>query len=141
MVWPFSSTGQQRPQLNINTLHNDDYEGYSDQIIVSSETRRVFLSLGSTTVYGYPSAGGFFVLFYCNGVDLDVLGLSRFKTAERSEDLEAEDRHCARMRKLGAWKFTSCHEYEYMNVFQPEKLERQIFVFAGWPENGPGVIQ
>lgn len=53
-----------------------------------------------TVVRGWPSTGGCLVLS-CDGVELDFLGLDRFKEVPRSTDPDEEDAHCMRMRKLG----------------------------------------
>ncbi|RYP18791.1 hypothetical protein DL765_003726 [Monosporascus sp. GIB2] len=134
-LWPFSRKGQGRPSSNYDPSYEDD----TDQDVSGPETRRVAFGTHTTIVYGYPSSGGVLVLPYCNGVDLTFLDIPRFEPVERSEDPAAEDRHCHRMRKLGAWKFTSVREYELMELFSPEELGRKILVVAAWPQSGAGV--
>ncbi|KAI1504901.1 hypothetical protein F5X99DRAFT_370227 [Biscogniauxia marginata] len=131
--WPFSR--EARPSPNYDPTHEDD----ADQDVSGPQTRRVVLGAHSTRVYGYPSSGGVLVLPFCNGVDLAFLHLPRLGPAERSGDPAAEDRHCARMRRLGAWWFASVDEYESTQYFSPERLDRKMLVVAAWPRGGAGV--
>ncbi|RYP60207.1 hypothetical protein DL769_008231 [Monosporascus sp. CRB-8-3] len=134
-LWPFSREGQGRPSPNSDPSYEDDV----DQDVPDPDKRRVAFGAHTTTVYGYPSSGGVLVLPYCNGVDLAFLDIPRFEPVERSKDPAAEDRHCQRMRRLGAWKFTNVGEYERMPYLSPEKLNRMILVVAAWPQGGAGV--
>ncbi|KAI6091815.1 hypothetical protein F4821DRAFT_225639 [Hypoxylon rubiginosum] len=119
--------------------YDPSYEDCTDWNTLEPETHRVVFGTYSTTVYGYPSSGGVLVLPFCNGVDLLFLQLSRFEPAERSDDPVEEDRHCARMRALGAWRFTSVYEYNTMDFFHPGALDDKVLVIAAWPRNGTGV--
>ncbi|CAJ2509456.1 Uu.00g144820.m01.CDS01 [Anthostomella pinea] len=73
------------------------------------------------------------------GVDLVFLQLSRFEPAERSEDSTEEDRHCDRMRQLGAWSFSSVDSYHMIGWMKPELLDGKPLVVAAWPQSGEGV--
>jgi hypothetical protein len=68
--------------------------------------RLAFGSGPGARVVAYPSKGGMDVLDALNGLDLDFLGLDRFKTVQRSQDPAEEDALCVKMRRLGAvwWK-------------------------------------
>ncbi|KAI0885877.1 uncharacterized protein GGS22DRAFT_162191 [Annulohypoxylon maeteangense] len=129
--------------LSHGTRPSSDHEpGYDDCIECEPDppdTIRVRIGSHSTCVYGYPSSGGVLVLPHCNGVDLSFLGLPRFDSCDRSDDPEVEDRHCALMRKLGAWKFTSVGEYEFAELLQPDTLDRKKLVIAAWLQSGEGV--
>ncbi|KAI2780621.1 hypothetical protein F4815DRAFT_469704 [Daldinia loculata] len=103
--WPLFRASRSLPDEN----SQEDDAGWD---VPEPETHRVISGYHLTEVYGHPSSGGFIVLPHCNGVDLLFLQLSRFDPAERSEDPAAEDQHCARMRMLGAWWFTSADEYK-----------------------------
>ncbi|KAI2466415.1 hypothetical protein F4781DRAFT_434387 [Annulohypoxylon bovei var. microspora] len=119
--------------------YDPSHEDCTHQNVSPPETRRVVIGARSTCVLGYPSCGGVLVLPLCNGVDLSFLGLPRFDSSERSEDSAAEDRHCARMRKLGAWEFESVREYDMLKFFTPRDLVRKTLVVAAWPQGGEGV--
>ncbi|KAI6089289.1 hypothetical protein F4821DRAFT_257083 [Hypoxylon rubiginosum] len=118
--------------------YDPSYEDCTDWNTTEPETHRVVFGSRWTTVYGYPSSGGVLVLPFCNGVDLSFLQLARFSPAERSDDPAAEDQHCVRMRKLGAWKFASVWEYDTMDLFHPGKLDAKMLVVAAWPGSGAG---
>lgn len=69
------------------------------------------------TEFGSPSpfttvssTGGFYVII-CNGVELDLPGLSRFNPNPRAEDPADEDVQFASMRKLGATFYPSDWDY------------------------------
>ncbi|RYC56891.1 hypothetical protein CHU98_g9325 [Xylaria longipes] len=132
--WPFFHPDN-APSGHDPTHKDDD----GDQDTPTPHTHRVVFGAHSTSVYGYPSSGGALVLPFCNGVDLSFLGLSRFDPAEREEDPAKEDLHCARMRKLGAWWFSSVHEYQTIDCFEPEILHHKMLVIAAWPQTGQGV--
>lgn len=110
-------------------------EDCTDQDTTPHCNQRVSFSAHSTIVYGYPSTGGTLILPYCNGVDLSFLDLPRFERSSRSEDEEVEDRHCARMRMLGAWWFNSVDEYDRMQWLEPDVLARKKIVTVAWPQD------
>ncbi|OJJ73305.1 hypothetical protein ASPBRDRAFT_121978 [Aspergillus brasiliensis CBS 101740] len=95
-------------------------------------------------VRGFPSKGGFYVLRQCVGVELDFLGLDRFKNTERPSksdpDWQAkEEAHCDRMRRLGATWFETVHdEFESMYLRTPQDTDP--WVRFGWPEDGSGGV-
>jgi hypothetical protein len=78
-------------------------------------------------VRGWPEKGGYYT-HLCSVAELDFLGLDRFKPTNRSEDIQEEEAHCARMRQLGArWCLNPYKE--------PNGAERpQLYV--GWPADG-----
>ncbi|KAI4864572.1 hypothetical protein F4820DRAFT_423137 [Hypoxylon rubiginosum] len=133
--WPFS----RETAPSHKSKYDPSYEYDGDQDTAEPETHRVIFGNRWTTVYGYPSSGGVLVLPFCNGVDLSFLQLARFEPAERSDDPVVEDQHCARMRALGAWEFTSAYEYETMDIFHPGMLDKKVLVVAAWPRSGAGV--
>ncbi|XXG99704.1 hypothetical protein Hte_006045 [Hypoxylon texense] len=133
--WPFS----REAAPSHKPAYDPSYEDDGDQDCAEPETHRVIFGDRWTTVYGYPSSGGVLVLPFCNGVDLTFLQLARFEPAERSDDPAEEDRHCARMRALGAWKFTSAYEFETMEIFHPGVLDKKVLVVSAWPPSGAGV--
>ncbi|KAI0850599.1 hypothetical protein F5Y00DRAFT_268344 [Daldinia vernicosa] len=130
--WPLFGASRSLPDEN---SREDD----TDWDVPEPETRRVVFGTHSTGVCSYPSSGGFLVSPHSSGVDLLFLQLSRFDPAERSEDPTAEDQQCARMRMLGAWRFTSTDEYKTTKIFNPENLWGKTTVVAAWPESGVGV--
>ncbi|KAI0198290.1 hypothetical protein F4808DRAFT_472914 [Astrocystis sublimbata] len=103
------------------------------------EALRVDIDSRFSTVYGYPSSGGFLVLPICNDVDLAFLQLSRVESWLRDvhRHTGAEDLHCARMRQLGAWWFRSHRYYRMLACTEQGRyyLDRKQRVIAAWPEN------
>lgn len=53
----------------------------------------------------------------------------------RSDDPDEEDRHCTRMRQLGAWYFRSVADYDYASIGYGEDLDRRKMVVAAWPQS------
>lgn len=137
--WPFTCVEQSPPGVRIS------YEDYGSIDVCGPigpwppDRRRVSIGIPYTQVYGYPSSGGALVLPYCNGVDLDFLGLPRFESCDKSEDKEAEDRHCALMRKLGAWSVQSVDDYIFEDILGTQKSGSRTLVIAAWPKNAEGV--
>ncbi|XDG03907.1 hypothetical protein ABKA04_003522 [Annulohypoxylon sp. FPYF3050] len=134
--WPFSRVEQSPPGDRISY---EDIDVCGPMGPWPPERRRVSIGIPYTRVYGYPSSGGALVLPYCNGVDLDFLGLSRFESCDKSEDREAEDRHCALMRKLGAWSVQSVDDYILEDILGMQNSGSRTLVIAAWPKNGEGV--
>ncbi|KAI1394213.1 uncharacterized protein F4822DRAFT_40822 [Hypoxylon trugodes] len=143
--WPFT-----RSISNTHPSSTYNYDLTIPDVAVDDlgvETRRIETGTHSTTVYGYPSSGGALVLPYCNGVDLSFLGLSHLLSTpstpnpetERSPDEAEEDRHCMRMRQLGAWSFYSASDYFWTGFCSPEVMDRKKLVVAAWPSSGKGV--
>ncbi|GIJ98257.1 hypothetical protein Aspvir_000373 [Aspergillus viridinutans] len=87
-----------------------------------------------TSVYGWPSKGGLYVLQSYDGVELGFLQLDRFNSTIRSQDPAEEDAHCANMRKLGAPWFES-EEAFILSALQHSRPHKQV-LFAGWPSTG-----
>ncbi|KAI0198289.1 hypothetical protein F4808DRAFT_472910 [Astrocystis sublimbata] len=101
---------------------------------------RVELGANFTVVYGYPSDGdgGVLVLPFCNGVDLQFLGLSRFANAQYPKHLHQERLHCDRMKQLGPWWFPILDDYEDAQLNRPHELAKLERVVTAWPEDGDG---
>ncbi|KAI0972988.1 hypothetical protein F4678DRAFT_478216 [Xylaria arbuscula] len=134
--WPFS-----RPSLPayLSDNYQPTEESDCDPYPTEPEISGVDATARTTYIYGYPSSGGALIVTYCNGVELEFLGLPRFEQSQRSQDPAAEDRHCQRMRMLGAWMFEGVHEYGMMELFEPERIRNMPVVVAAWPQNGKGV--
>ncbi|GCB28263.1 hypothetical protein AAWM_11148 [Aspergillus awamori] len=116
----------------------------SDWIDCVSPTpeQRFWASHGSgpgVTVYGFPSKGGLYVLHNCLGVELDFLGLDRFRTTERPSKSDPnwqakEEAHCDRMRRLGArWVETN---YDLFELMVSEREDTDPYICVGWPAEG-----
>ncbi|KAI1087804.1 hypothetical protein F5B19DRAFT_474148 [Rostrohypoxylon terebratum] len=137
--WPFSREELPPPVDRSDVNPPDRINVCPDDDPWPPTKRRASIGIPYTQVYGYPSTGGALVLPYCNGVDLDFLGLSRFKSCDKSEDQKAEDRHCALMRKLGAWSIRNVDDYLLDEMTRRSQSISQTLVFAAWPKNGEGV--
>ena len=111
--------------------------GTSCPVNVYDTTKRSEFGRGGCVVYGWPSSGGMLVKEPADIVDLEFLGLDRFKASPRSQNVVEEDAFCERMRKLGAKWWES--EGDYFNVLVGERerspLEASELVF-GWPTTG-----
>jgi hypothetical protein len=99
-------------------------------------TRTEFGSRG-TSVRGWPSSGGIYIAADVYGVELDFLGLDRFKPSPRSENPAEEDAFCQRLRKVGAKWFKSEEDYfEWSEAGIPRDPEEDTELLLGWPEPG-----
>lgn len=103
------------------------------------------------TVRGWPSKGGYYILYPCFAVEMDFLGLDRLKEAERPQNSSAadEEAHCRRMRQLGAKWWPSSEQSMRavlaqvedwdlegaLNVLEELELEKPALYF-GWPAEG-----
>lgn len=90
------------------------------------------------SVRGWPSKGGFYSLGNCFVVELDFLGLDRFKPANRSQNRTDEEAHCRRMRQLGAEWWPSADDeamWWFMNPEDSWDLDKPVTYF-GWPAQG-----
>ncbi|KAL9022919.1 MAG: hypothetical protein Q9180_008492, partial [Flavoplaca navasiana] len=65
-----------------------------------------------TTVRGFSSRGGFYLLEVAGPVEMDFLGLDHFQEALPSINPTEEDAFCQRMRALGARWFENETEAE-----------------------------
>lgn len=136
MVWPFTASCKSPPMPHEEKEHDGGWDSPRPR------TTRVSFGFASTTVVGYPSSGeSVLVLPYCSGVDMEFLGLSRLERADRDRDPQAEDRHCDRMRKLGAWEFGTMEEYEQMSGFDRERWWDMDFVVAAWEGESVWVVK
>jgi hypothetical protein len=110
-------------------------ESFYENCPPQSQTDRTSFGAGpGTSVYGWPSKGGLYVLASCDGVELDFLQLDRFNVTSRSQDPAEEDAHCANMRKLGATWFESEEAY-ILSALQRSRPQKRV-LFVGWPSTG-----
>lgn len=93
--------------------------------------RTQFTSRTGAIVTGWPTKGGYYSRL-CSLVELDFLGLDRFKARNKSEDIDEEEAQCARMRQLGTRRYHSpSHEHHVtMGSTKPPQL------YFGWPDDG-----
>ncbi|KAL8666189.1 MAG: hypothetical protein Q9202_001696 [Teloschistes flavicans] len=93
---------------------------------------------GSTTVRGFPSAGGMYLLRGAGPVELEFLSLDRFHETPRSNNAVEEDAFCQKMRAIGARWF----EYEEEEDKKPPleyrdgKRVGRTQLWLGWSANG-----
>ncbi|RGP59361.1 hypothetical protein FLONG3_11215 [Fusarium longipes] len=106
-----------------------------DPFAITRFPRTEFTSKIGGIVHGWPAKGGYYSKL-CSVAELEFLGLDRFEPASKSEDLEEEEAHCARMRQLGAryyrnpdHQFDAQKRYYHWDPDEPK-------VFIGWPANG-----
>lgn len=107
-----------------------------------------FYSHGAA-VRGWPAKGGFYALNGVHAVEMDFLGLDRFKEADRPKNFnttagaEAEETHCRRMRQLGARWWRSGHAESTWWFKNPKEswdpLTKPVTYF-GWPADGQGGV-
>jgi hypothetical protein len=102
------------------------------EVFKQSTYRTEFTGGSLTTVRGWPSTGGFYILS-CDGVELEFLGLDRFEPTPRSQDAAEEDVFCARMRRLGPRWYPDLEE-EALEDFD-EYRTKYVKAF-GWPADG-----
>lgn len=96
---------------------------------------RVQFTLQGAIARGWPSTGGM-LLKPVDAVELDHLGLSRFKNSPRSSDPAEEDRFCQRLLRLGgAWWASESHYKNMPNVIGNESDEEPQLEM-GWPVLG-----
>ncbi|VTT66004.1 unnamed protein product [Fusarium fujikuroi] len=92
-----------------------------------------FGGLTGGSVTGWPKKGGYYT-HLCSIVELEFLGLDRFKPANSSGDPDEEEAHCARMRQLGAtWVKDLDSEIENQWKYDSPDSPR---LYAGWPADG-----
>ncbi|KAL1875202.1 hypothetical protein Daus18300_003273 [Diaporthe australafricana] len=101
-----------------------------------------FGDLPGASVRGWPSKGGHYALYSCFTVELDFLGVDRFKEADRPHNSPSaetdEEAHCKRMRRLGAKWWPSADEeamWWFMNPEESWDLDTPVTYF-GWPAHG-----
>ncbi|KAF9786534.1 hypothetical protein IL306_001549 [Fusarium sp. DS 682] len=82
---------------------------------------------------GWPAKGGYLV-HSCSLVELEFLGLDRFEKAERSDDPEKEEAHCAKMRLLGAKWYRN--PYQELLDEQAEKDNDSPRLYVGVQSDG-----
>lgn len=94
------------------------------------------------SVRGWPSKGGLYTLYTCLTVELDFLGLDRFKKADRPQNTTSaeadEEAHCKRMRQLGAKWWPSADDeamWWFQNPEESWELTKPVTYF-GWPAQG-----
>ncbi|KAL1961787.1 hypothetical protein VTN77DRAFT_1037 [Rasamsonia byssochlamydoides] len=122
------STTTMTPQLDV------EYDESQCTLLDPEPHFRTKFGLGpGTTVYGWPSKGGLYVLESCNGVELDFLQLDRFNPTPSSLDPAEEDAHCANMRKLGAtwWQSEEAYVINALGDYSPQQV-----LIIGWPPGG-----
>ncbi|ROW14347.1 hypothetical protein VPNG_04014 [Cytospora leucostoma] len=88
-------------------------------------------------IQGLPACGGEYLLSGATGVELDFLGLDRFRDTERPPGAVAgspdEEAHCDRMRQLGALWFPDTHTFVEWAVGDTGDSP---YIKVGWPAGG-----
>ncbi|KAF5651740.1 hypothetical protein F25303_3944 [Fusarium sp. NRRL 25303] len=70
----------------------------------------------------------------CSAAELEFLGIDRFKPANKSDEPEKEEAHCAKMRQLGAkWYHDPFHQLSDQDKNDDPDTPR---LFVGWPADG-----
>lgn len=123
--------------MDSGELYPQDYEdctGPMVEVFEKSTYRTEFTAGSLTTVRGWPSTGGFYILS-CDGVELEFLGLDRFEPTPRSQDSAEEDTFCAKMRRLGPRWYRDL-EAEAAESLGVEYRTDHVVKAFGWPTNG-----
>lgn len=96
-----------------------------------------FLLGPGADIQGLPARGGLFMLIEATGVELDFLGLDRFRDTPRPAGVGAgssdEEAHCDRMRQLGASWWPGSLEYVKWRIGDNGGSP---YVKVGWPPGG-----
>ncbi|KAK6515958.1 hypothetical protein TWF281_004549 [Arthrobotrys megalospora] len=94
---------------------------------------------GSISLYCYPSGGGFWYASDVSSVELDFLGIDRFKPQDRAFNQSEEDAFCERFQLLGPLYDDDDDKFELYRYYPPPEAEnkrpriRHIFC---WPKTG-----
>jgi len=123
--------------MDSGKLYPQDYEdctGPMVEVFEKSTYRTEFTAGSLTTVRGWPSTGGFYILS-CDGVELEFLGLDRFEPTPRSQDPAEEDAFCAKMRRLGPRWYRDL-EAEAAESLGGEYRTDHVVKAFGWPADG-----
>src|ERR1700709_1678209 len=98
-------------------------------------SRLSFFDLGSS-LKGYPSTGGVWILTSPHPVLLQHLSIDRFTaiSSEKESDPVAEDAFCNLLKKIGATWWRSLYAATIEVESYPDR--RPDRVFLGWPKNG-----
>lgn len=125
--------------MNSGELYPQDYEessGPMEEVFEKAMYRTEFTGGSLTTVRGWPSTGGFYIL-KCDGVELEFLGLDRFEPTPRSRDPAEEDAFCAKMRRLGPRWYRDLGAEAAESLGGGERTDYMHVVKAfGWPADG-----
>lgn len=121
------------------------------EFYIPGDNRQWRVSFGNgpgASVRGWPSKGGLYTLYPCFTVELDFLGLDRFRPADRPQSSTSaaaaaaaeadEEAHCRRMRQLGAEWWPSADDEARWSFENPEgswELTKPVAYF-GWPARG-----
>ncbi|KAL8977547.1 MAG: hypothetical protein Q9205_006671 [Flavoplaca limonia] len=129
-------TSQSLPVLQDSNMETDFKE--SDSTPLPTPRIRAGFGLRMTTIRGFPSKGGFYLLEVAGPVEMDFLGLDHFQEALPSINPTEEDAFCQRMRALGASWFENETEAERTTPFKVVNGKRvgKTEVWFGWPEHG-----
>ncbi|KAL6876787.1 hypothetical protein J3F83DRAFT_727094 [Trichoderma novae-zelandiae] len=112
---------------------------------MEEERFRVRFSAGpGSTVRGWPTKGGVYLLEGCLGIELDFLKLDRFHDTPRpspsTPDAAAEEEaHCNRMRQLGAIWWENEEEWfmrKLSEPYKPASSRARRYIKVGWPAGG-----
>ncbi|KAI9170783.1 hypothetical protein HJFPF1_00256 [Paramyrothecium foliicola] len=112
----------------------EEVQGPWSEFADKAMNRTEFGAGSLTTVHGWPSSGGFYILS-CDGVELEFLGLDRFNPTPRSQDHAEEDEFCAKMRMLGAKWYESVDDYLLEGLRSEHQRKPWVKAF-GWPAGG-----
>jgi hypothetical protein len=132
--------------IPIDTLRDmsANIHSHSGPLRIEGESSwRVSFGYGpGASVRGWPSKGGVLSLDDCLSVELEFLGLDRFKEVKRPQKTPSaeadEEAHCKRMRQLGATWWPSDHDESMWWLLNPEQSwphEKPVAYF-GWPAKG-----
>ncbi|KAF5612861.1 uncharacterized protein FSUBG_1091 [Fusarium subglutinans] len=93
----FLETGE----LNLRMSDSLSEGGFHGTFGVTSFPRCQFGGRFGGIATGWPAKGGYYS-HLCSVAELEFLGLDRFKPANKSDEPDKEEAHCAKMRQPGA---------------------------------------
>ncbi|KAL8678306.1 MAG: hypothetical protein Q9186_005326 [Xanthomendoza sp. 1 TL-2023] len=140
-LWPLLEEHSGRSHFKSKSLNMDSDGEELDNCPVTTAKLRTAFGGRDTEIHGFPSTGGLYLLEVAGPVELDFLGLDRFRDALPSDDPVKEDAFCQRMRAMGAQWFENETE-----AIRPTRLEYKdgkrigkMELWLGWPDDGGGV--
>jgi hypothetical protein len=125
--------------FNYNSCFTMDDDRLPDSPpFIDVTTRLEFRGLrGANEVHCFPSEGGVWIADWVSPVELDFLGLDRFKALEKSENQDEEDIFCRRLQKVGAKLWRDFDDYiDAMHGARRKTKEEATRLVLGWPEGG-----
>ncbi|KAK6519754.1 hypothetical protein TWF506_000053 [Arthrobotrys conoides] len=123
------------PRIDIPNWYRNQNPSTHSQLTA----RSVFRLGGRIDLYCYPSTGGYLWATHVSTVELDLLGLDRFKEQDRSFNETEEDAFCERFQLLDPLHddLDDLEKYNYIPPPEGDNRKRPRFrhIFC-WPKTG-----